>query len=90
LFTGADGRRLGAPVICYPVGESVQLAEVPAGLYVADADRQCGSRYAFAVGLTDAEIEAAGLYLVTDLKPSADGTVSLACGSYDARFYAAD
>lgn len=90
LFTGADGAPLGPPVICYPEGTSVRLASVPAGLYVADGTRQLGSRYAFAVGLTSAEMEAAGLFTVTQLDPSADGTVSIACTSYDDRIYEFD
>lgn len=90
-FTGTDGRRLGPAVECYPLPDgSVQLASVPVGLYVADATRQCGSRFSFAVGLTDAEMEAAGLYSVTQVRPSADGTVSLAFSNYDARIYEGD
>lgn len=90
LFTGADGRHLGPPVVCTPSGTSVQLASVPAGLYVADATRQLGSRYAFGVGLTEAEMQAAGLYTATELKPGADGTVSIALAAYDDRIYEGD
>lgn len=90
LFTGTDGRYLGAPVLCTPTGSGVELATVPAGLFVADAERQCGSRYAFAVGLTDAEVEAAGLYTVTSAKPDSRGFISLACAEYDERIYEAD
>jgi len=93
-FTGADGLLLGAPVVCTPVSGQpyqVTLASVPAGLYVAaPPSSQVGSRYAFAVGLTGAEVEAAGLYTVTDPKPNGDGTWSLAMVNYDARVYAAD
>lgn len=93
-FTGADGLLLGAPVVCTPVSGQpyqVTLASVPAGLYVAaPPTSQVGSRYAFAVGLTGAEVEAAGLYTVTDPKPNGDGTWSLAMVNYDARVYAAD
>lgn len=92
LFTGTDGRPLGIPVICYPVAAAngAELATVQPGLYVADADRQCGSRYAFAVGLTQAEVEAAGLYVTTEINPAADGTASLALAAYDIRMYEAD
>lgn len=90
LLTGADGRPLGGPIVCSQVGNAVQLATVPAGLFTASADRQLGSRYAFAVGLTEAEIEAAGLYTVTEVKPAGDGKVSIALANYDARTYAAD
>lgn len=91
LITGADGRHLGASVVCYPVGELIELASVPAGLYVADGiDRQLGSRYAFAVGLTDAEMESAGLYTVTSNKPDSGGNRALALVVYDARVYEAD
>lgn len=87
LFTGEDGRQLGAPIVCYPSGSAVQLASVPAGLYVSDEDRQLGSRYAFGVGLTESELEASGLYSATEIRPAADGTVTLALAQYDARMY---
>lgn len=90
LFTGVDGKRLGAPVVCTPAPGGATLASVPSGLYVASATRQLGSRYAFAVGLTSAELEAAGLYTVTEVKPAADGKVSLALVAYDDRVYGAD
>lgn len=90
LFTGVDGRHLGAPVACYPSGEAIRLASVPTGIYVADPDRQCGSRYAFAVGLTAAEIEGAGLFTATEIKPAGDRTCSLSLAAYDARIYEAD
>jgi hypothetical protein len=91
VFYGADGGPLGAPVICYPDDAGgIRLASVPAGIFLADADRQCGSRFAFAVGLTSAEIEAAGLYTVAEMRPSADGTASIALAQYDARIYAGD
>lgn len=92
LFTGTDGALLGSPVVCYPaVGGAVQLAGVPTGLFLADGvTRQLGSRYAFSVGLTQAEIEAAGLYTVTEIRPAADGTVSLSLAQYDQRIYGAD
>ncbi|MCT9812409.1 phage tail protein [Acidovorax sp. Be4] len=90
LFTGANGAHLGAPVQCYPAGSGIQLASVPAGIYIASADRQLGSRYAFAVGLTSAEVESAGLYTVTSIKPESSGKVSLALAAYDSRIYGAD
>lgn len=93
LFTGTDGRQLGAPIVCTPDGESLLLASPPpAGLFVADgAATQCGSRYAFAVGFTDAEMESAGLYTLTDVRPDGDGrTASIALVRYDARLYEFD
>lgn len=90
VFTGADGRQIGAPAVCSPAAGGMRLASVPAGVYVADAARQLGSRYAFSVGLTAAEMEASGLYTVTEIKPGADGTVSLSLASYDDRIYEAD
>jgi hypothetical protein len=92
LFTGTDGALLGAPVVCYPAaGGAVQLASVPAGLFVADGvTRQLGSRYAFSVGLTQAEMEAAGLYTVAEIRPAGDGTYSLSLAQYDSRIYEAD
>jgi hypothetical protein len=90
LFTGEDGKHLAAPVVCYPDGPRLRLDSVPAGIYVAGSGRQLGSRYAFAVGLTSDELEAAGLYTATEVRPSSDGTVSLACANYDERLYGAD
>ena len=90
MFTGQDGRQVGTTQLCYPVAGAVQVAALPAGVYVQDSARQLGSRYAFAVGLTQAEIEAAGLYTVTEIRPSSDGTVSLALAQYDQRIYGAD
>jgi hypothetical protein len=92
LFTGVDGLHLGAPVVCTPgAAGAVVLASVPAGLYLAnDTTRQLGSRYAFAVGLTDAEVQAAGLYLVADVRPTGDGVYQLSLVNYDVRCYADD
>ena len=90
LFTGEEGRHLGPPVVCTPAPAGVLLVSVPAGLYIAGGDRQLGSRYAFAVGLTEAEVESAGLYVVTDLKPAANGQVSLSLSAYDDRMYEYD
>lgn len=90
-FTGTDGQRLGAPVPCSPgPGGGVTLAAVPDGLFVAGGDIQCGSRYAFAAGLTAAELEAAGLYTVTSIKPKGDGTASLAFVAYHEQLYEQD
>jgi pyruvoyl-dependent arginine decarboxylase (PvlArgDC) len=72
------------------VGGGAVLASVPTGLYVAGAGRQLGSRYAFAAGLTEAEVEAAGLYTVTSIAPAGNGQASLTLSNYDARIYAAD
>ena len=90
MFTGQDGKQVGTTQVCYPSGSDIQVAALPVGVYVADGARQLGSRYAFAVGLTQAEIEAAGLYTVTEVRPSADGTVSLSLAQYDSRIYQAD
>ena len=95
-FTGTDGLYLGAAVQCVPVvGEpyQVELSSVPgylSGIFLADDTRQLGSRYVFGAGLTEAEIEAAGLFLVTEINPGADGTVSLALAAYDSRMYSED
>jgi hypothetical protein len=92
--TNADGMLSGPPVVCTPVvGDAyrVTLASVPVGLFVAAPPAsQVGSRYAFAVGLTQAEVEAAGLYTVTEPRPNGDGTWALAMVNYDLRVYAAD
>lgn len=91
LLTGADGQYLGAPVECYPAeGGRIELASVPVGLYVADGARQCGSRYAFAPGLTAAEVESQGLYTLAEATPAGNGTVSIALAQYDQRIYEAD
>lgn len=90
-FTDAEGARLGAPVVCTPAPAGVVLASVPAGLFVADgATRQCGSRYAFATGLTEAELESAGLYTLTEIKQDGNGIVSLSLAEYDDRIYSED
>lgn len=90
MFTGTDGRQVGTTQVCYPSGDGIEVAALPAGVYVRDSARQLGSRYAFAVGLTQAEMEAAGLYTVTEIRPAADGTVSLSLAQYDSRIYGAD
>ena len=90
MFTGQDGKQVGTTQVCYQSGSDIQVAELPAGVYVSDGARQLGSRYAFAVGLTQSEIEASGLYTVTEVRPSADGTVSLSLTQYDSRIYEAD
>lgn len=90
MFTGTDGKQVGTTQACYPSGAGIEVAALPAGVYVRDGARQLGSRYAFAVGLTQAEIEAAGLYTVTEIRPAADGTVSLSLAQYDSRIYGAD
>lgn len=90
MFTGIDGAPLGAPVIVTPAADGVTLASVPSGLFVADDDRQCGSRYAFGPGLSEAETEAAGLYEATRVTPAGDGTFTVALSNYDERFYEAD
>jgi hypothetical protein len=92
LFTGSDGRTIVGAIQATrtPSENKAILASVPTGLYVSDSDRQLGSRYAFAVGLTQAEIESAGLYTVTELRPNSDGTVSLSLAQYDARIFQDD
>lgn len=91
VFTREDGGRAGSPTLCYPAGERlVRVESLPAGVYVAGSGRQCGSRYAFAVGLTSAELDAAGLYVVTELRPGSDRTVSIALANYDGRLYEDD
>lgn len=92
VFTGVDGR-LSAPVRCRPEGDGVRILDaVPSQLYVADGRiRQCGSRYAFGVGITEAEMEAAGLYTLTSLKAEGAGErASIALVRYDARLYEYD
>lgn len=92
MFTGDAGERLAAPVVCTPNADgSVTLASVPSGLYLrGTGGAQLGSRYLFATGLTSGELESAGLYTLTEARPSGDGTVSIALAAYDARIYADD
>jgi hypothetical protein len=90
LLTGEDGAYLGSPITCTPVNGGALLASMPVGAYVADTARQCGSRYAFAVGVTDAEMEASGLYTITEIRPDQKGAVSLAFAQYDARMFEDD
>lgn len=91
LLTGTSGAYLGAPVLCYPAaGGRIRLGTVPAGIFVADATRQCGSRYAFAAGVTESEMQASGLYTVTAARPDSRGNTSLALAAYDSRMYEDD
>lgn len=91
VFTGIDGLPLGSPIVVTPdISGGATMASVPGGLFLRDADRQCGSRYAFGPGLSAAEIEAAGLYVATRVAPNGDGTVSIALAAYDARMFDAD
>jgi hypothetical protein len=82
-----------APVLCYPRtdgGTGCILSSLPAGLYLHGVDAQTSSRYAFAPGLTAAELEASGLYILESKKPAGDGTVSIDLVNYDARIYEMD
>lgn len=45
---------------------------------------------AVAYGLTETEIQNAGLYLVQEVSPASDKTVSIALAAYDSRMYEAD
>lgn len=90
LFTRDDGRLIDGAVTVTKTSAGAMLAVIPEGLYTADSDRQLGSRYAFGVGLSNAEIESAGLYVVQENKPSGDGVVSLSLVNYDSRMFAGD
>ena len=90
LITGIDGLYIGSPIVVTPTTGGATLASVPAGIFVRDSTRQVGSRYAFAVGLTDAEMQAAGLYTLTSLKPAENRNVSIALVNYDARLFDKD
>lgn len=91
-FTLADGRNAGSAVRCTRVDDlTLDLEATPSsGIYVAGGDRQCGSRFAFAVGLTSDELAHAGLYTVKELRPDGAGRVSIAFEIYDARVYEGD
>lgn len=92
LLTGEDGRFIFPPVVCTPgaAADQVVIAAPPSGLYVRDATRQLGSRYSFGPGLTESEIQASGLYVVTNLQPAEDQTTSLALAAYDDRLFEDD
>ncbi len=93
LLTGVDGLYLGTPIVCTPgaaANQVVLASAVPVGAFVRSATRQLGSRYAFAVGLTEAEMQAAGLFVVTETAPASDRTVGVSLASYDARMYEED
>jgi hypothetical protein len=82
-----------APVACHPRtdgGQGCVLAYVPDWLYLRGDGEQASSRYAFGVGLTDAEIEGAGLYVIESKKPAGDGTISIEMVNYDPRIYEMD
>lgn len=93
-FTGTDGRMLGSPILCTPAagGGCVMATAAPAGVYVAGATRQLGSRYVFGPGLSAAELAGAGLYtVVPPLRPTGkNGNVTLTLANYDSRIYEAD
>lgn len=93
-FTGADGRTLGSPILCTPAagGGCVLTTAAPAGVYVAGATRQLGSRYVFGPGLSAAELAGAGLYtVVPPLRPTGkNGNITLTLTNYDPRIYEAD
>ena len=81
------------PVMCYPRadgGNGCVLSYVPDWLYLCGAGEQSSSRYAFGVGLSDAEIEGAGLYVIESKKPAGDGTISIEMVNYDPRIYEMD
>ena len=91
-ITDSTGRPR-APVTCYPRTDSGQgcvLAYVPDWLYLRGDGEQASSRYAFGVGLTDAEIEGGGLYVIESKKPAGDGTISIEMVNYDPRIYEMD
>lgn len=89
-LTAGDGSQLG-PVVVTPAGASqATLASVPSGVYVRGGAVQLGSRFAFGPGLSAAEIAAAGLYTVTEIRPSGDRTVAVSMVNYDARIYLDD
>lgn len=83
----------GAPVLCYPRtdgGQGCVVSAIPAGLYLRSGDAQASSRYAFAPGITGAELESAGLYVIESKKPAGDGTISIEMVNYDPRIYEMD
>jgi hypothetical protein len=93
LFTGDDGAYLAAAITCTPGAEPNEIvlgSSAPAGLYVRDDDRQLGSRYAVAVGVSAPEIETAGLFSVVDSRPQGDRTYALSLVNYTRKVYAAD
>lgn len=90
LFTNTAGRYIGSPVLCEPSDDGVLVASLPAGVFTAAGTQQLGSRYLFAVGVTDAELESASLWTVTEIKPNSSGTVSVSCVSYDEKIYSDD
>lgn len=93
VMTTYDGTTTGQ-VTCTPRSDGVNgcvVSSVPAGVFVAGGDMQCGSRYAFAVGMTESELESAGLYTLESKRMSSDGkTVAIELASYDERFYEMD
>ena len=66
-------------------------ASLPSGVYLADgSDIQLGSRYSVGIGLSQSDIEKAGLYVLTSKKPSSSGTIAIELAKYDARIYQYD
>jgi hypothetical protein len=90
LITGEDGAYLSGPLLCYPSGDDVMLATVPDGIFVADQARQCGSRYTLCIGLSGAEMQSAGLYTISTIRPDGSGSFSLGFVQYDERMFEED
>lgn len=92
VFTDAEGRST-SQVVATPRTDGLSgcvLSSVPAALYVAAGDRQCGSRYSFGVGLTESEMAESGLYVIESKKPSSSGTFALEMVAYDEKIYEMD
>lgn len=91
-FTAKDGAS-SLFVRCTPRTDGVfgfVVDSMPSAVYLKSGAQGASSRYAFGVGLTEAEISEAGLYTVVTKTPKPDGTVSLQLRKYDKRAYAFD
>lgn len=93
IFTTTTGAST-SPVVITPRTDGKNgfvAASLPSGIYLADgSDIQLGSRYAVGVGLSQAEIEKAGLYTLTAKKPNQNGTIGIELAKYDERIYQYD
>jgi hypothetical protein len=93
IFTTATGTSL-APVICSKRPDNLNgfvVASLPSGVYLSDGHEvQLGSRYSVGVGLTQAEIQKAGLFTLTSKKPNENGTIAIELINYDERIYSFD
>lgn len=93
MITGANGVPVG-PYTCTKRTDGKNgfiVAQEIGDAYTADGyNIQSGSRYCVMVGVSEQQIQGAGLYVLTDKKPNADGTVGITLVNYNPVIYTYD